>query len=418
MGNAMKATAGARMMGLDDFINHSTREFSGGGRFLNRWKQGKPPQVDVWLHTTSSMAALWQHQWPRIVAKEDQDTRVTRNEVWGGTFNCWENEDTLKRQYFRDRETGVRRHPPQICPMCKFIEEVRRLVDGGKLDWVTPLFEFVGDDSAKGRVLHAAGLYNGYKDADPAQIKELNKIGIYMSEAWKENSMPRCQYVMRVVDNDHPKEGVQIAIETTLLGDCMKAEIGRAMKSLGTEEGHPLKNPYCLRWEYFPTEKLPQNRYSVTRMARIKLTSEIEELIREKDPPSIESLCKRGNAATLRAEMEHYYVGPKGMFDWDVIFESVEKQDGQTEDASDPTPGDSIDRRTDESSESELVVCDNCGEAMLETDDVCPNCGMSYSDEPSEPEPPPPPVRRRSSVKTQSASQTSSVGSDDDDVLF
>jgi len=46
-------------MNLDEFLGH-TSTTRGGSKFLN-WRKREPPQIDTWLHTKSSIVALWRH---------------------------------------------------------------------------------------------------------------------------------------------------------------------------------------------------------------------------------------------------------------------------------------------------------------------------------------------------------------------
>lgn len=441
-------------MSIDDFLGHNTRGKSDRAAYLDNWKNRKPPYVDTFLHTKAPIYSLWQHPWPRLVERE-RDGVKTR-EVWSGTFNSWEPEEVLKNQYRRDRDTGERDMPPTICPMSLTIEMVYALVHAGDIHWCDPLFRFEGDDAAKAKVLHAGGLWNafGKKDLAPELKAEMSRAKIFAKDAWQENMQAKCNYIMCVVDVSAPEKGVQIATNGTLLGDCVKSLIHDAMTAEGEDAGNPLKNPYCIRWEYKPTETEFNKKYKAIRMTKIHPTDAIMALI-EGEPPDTSRLTDRGNITELRQSMEEHYVGDYPM-PWDEIFEPSEralseeqKSEGKPSQAraaqaKRPTPAEVTTRTQGKvkaaqqavqemtqpvakaapkaaakqapapaESADDSVECDQCEGEMAATDMVCPHCGYDYS--PAEPEPAPepvaPPKRTRSgaSAPTQAAPAASAT---------
>ena len=313
-----------RAMSLDEFLNHKTND-SSDTTFL-RWNKRQPPIVDIWLHTAAKIVGVWRHNWPRVVERTDRDTDEKSLVVWGSNWNCWEPESVLKSQYFRDSETGERRTPPTICPVCLLIERIRRAVLENELDWTTPIFQFDATDSKESRALHAGGIYNAYgrKELTREEIADLKAHRIYRTEAWRENMTAKCSYVLRVVDNDNPGAGIQVSIEGSGLGDKLKAAIKARQKALGVEAGNPQRTPYCIQFEYLPNETRFDNKYNVIPMDRIALTPAVRALIIDEQPPDISHLTKPGNPKKLRAEMESHWCGPDGLIDWDEIFGSVE----------------------------------------------------------------------------------------------
>jgi hypothetical protein len=306
------------------------------------------------------------------------------------------------------------------------IEEVRRVVREGNIDWTVKLFKFVGDDPSKAIILHAGGIYNAYRNDDmtDGDKKALKKAGISLKDAWKENLNAKCNYVFRVVDNDNPNGGNQIAIETTSLGKKVKKVIKDAMTSLGREEGNPFRNPYCIRWEYDKNAKQFNEKYNAIKMDTIQLSRRVEELINE-EPADISNIIKRGNIKELRTSMEAHYIGPKGLLDWDFIFHRAEELQAdlddkpfhQDEDAQPPKrtsnkkkarkakPVEPDPEPEDEDEDEEQYECDDCNNVMSADETVCSECGRDYGDEEDEDdEPPPPPVKSRSK-KSKSASK-------------
>ena len=313
-------------MTLDDFIGHKTRDKKDDrATYLSGWRKRDVSRrnesgdlentVTVWLHTRATFNARWTHQWPRIVDLQRTQTLA----VWNQDVVCLEPETVLRRQYRRTRD-GDRETPPAICPHCLMIEEVRSLVASGKLSWTAELFRYeAGSDS---KVIHAGGLYNAYgrPNLTPEEKAELASARISPKEAWKENAMAKCSYVCRVVDNDHPEKGIQISIEPDSVGDAMKRKLAAEIEGRG-DVGNPMLNPYALRWKYYPDEADFRKKYDVIPMPRIELSDEIQSLITEVDPPSVDHLMAPPNMKTLRASMEQHCLYD---LDWDAIFGPVE----------------------------------------------------------------------------------------------
>lgn len=392
-------------MNLDEFLGHSTS--GGGSKFLN-WRKREPPVIDTWLHTKSSIVALWRHPWPRIVEIDRNGEKQT--EVWGGTFNCWEPEDVLKRQYKRN-DDGSRVAPPTICPHCILLEHLRTEVREGRLSWTEPAFRFeAGDGTAT--VLTVGGLYNGFGgDLSRQEVADLRKAGIKLTEAWKENTMSKCAYVFSIVDHSEPEKGVQIAVETTALGDVVKRVIRDQIDSIGAADGHPFKNPYAIRWQYRPKEQKFDQKYHALVMPKLELSPEVRDLIFDAPSPDLRSTIERGNIASLRSVME-----ARALIDlpFDSIFAAAEKLVGVKPDqapaprAAAPSqarpatskapapplapapaeePAKAAPRRAAKPAGpvapvyppgTVILPCDACKADMAETDDTCWKCGAKY----------------------------------------
>lgn len=309
---------------LKSFLNHRSRE-SSGTQYLSSWRNRTPPELVCWLHTKVLPAAVWQHNWPRVVDKKDG-----KKAVWGGSFTCLESEAVLKKQRYRDKKTGKREVPPEVCPICILNEYVRDLVRGGDLDWTDVLFRYRADDDQ--RILHAGGIYGGFGVRNPTeeQVKELSAADIKLGGpegAWREEATAKCKYVFRVVDNDEPDKGVQIAVEQELLGQkvqqCIAREIERAMgpKDPDGDQGNPLEHPYAIKFKYAPTEKEFGKRYDAVALPNVELTDKIRELICDTDAPSIARVREPWNIRSMRALMEE---ACEYGLDWDEIFGPAE----------------------------------------------------------------------------------------------
>lgn len=411
-------------MTLDEFVTHKASARESGGKILN-WKKRKPPSIVTWLHTQAPIVALWRHGWPRVVEIERDGEKV--REVWGGTFNCWEDEDVLRRQYRRNQDGG-RLVPPKACPMCKMIEWVRGEVEADRINWLEPIFEFKADDERASQVLTATGVSNGYNgELSRAQVGEMRNAGLRRDEAWKENLMAKCGYLFAIVDSDAPNDGVQVCIETTALGDAVKRVIHDQMDALGETEGHPLKNPYAIKWRYQPDEQEFSRKYHAVAQPKIAMTPEIRDLIVDGPPPDLDAYISRGNADMLRATMEsaalialpfdEFFAESGARPSLDSKREEPAKRPAKAEPAKaepakartrDEAPRRRVAKRAPVYPPgTSMLPCEKCGEQMAESDEVCWNCGAKYEIEP-EPAPPPPPKRvakREESAKRPSKSE-------------
>lgn len=308
---------------IEGFLGHDP---SGGGfergKFLRGWKKRNPPEVNIWLHTRVMFTALWQHNLPRLVVRKDKDSGEEKAEIWGNSWVCWEDEAVLSNRK-RDYHSGEREEPFRICPVCKMIEWVRTAVRQGSLSGADPIFRYVTPDESDERIIHAAGIYNGLDDVDEAELKAAK---IKLSEAWKENGNSKCNYVFCVADHDNPEDGLQIAIETSLVGDKTKAVIRRKRKKNGEDsDWNPLATPYAICWEHHASEKVFDKKYEADDRPKLKLTPEIEALITGEPPTDqLERVKAPGRLRELRDQMEKFALIE---MPWDEFFADAEAKE-------------------------------------------------------------------------------------------
>lgn len=317
-------------MGLEDFLTHSTR--GGGANFLVNWKKKRnPPKIRVVLHTKASIMAVWSYPWLRVVNREYQGKES--NQVWSDRFNSHESVEVLTRQYHRD-DDGQRKVPPTICPMALMLEDVYQKWLRGEVAWDQPIFRFEGDDASKAQVFHAAGMIGKIDDIweklSEKERKEALARGVPgPRDAWKQSMGAKCEYLFSVVDYDEIGAGIQVARETTLVGDKMKKVIKDRIRSEGPDKGHPYKHPIVFEWSYDANAKNFGDKYDVVAIAgALAIGPEIRDLIFDKDPPDISNLINPGNAENLRASMEDHYIGPKDLLDFDAYFKAIEEKLG------------------------------------------------------------------------------------------
>jgi hypothetical protein len=437
-------------MSLDEFLGHET---NAGGRsgFLRGWRKRKPPAVNTWLHTRAPIIAIWQHGWPRIHTFEDRDTKQTRREVWGGTWNCLESEQVLRKQNKRD-DDGARSVPPQACPLCLLIEHLREQVLSGEMKITQPVFEFkIDGDDEHARILTAGGI-TGLYDNDhltDVQRADIRKAGVRLTDAWQEAARAKCNYLFRVVDDDHPEGGVQIATETTLLGDKVKQVIRDQMTAMGDVDGNPLKKPYAIRWEHRPAEQEFSKKYHALVMPKLAVREEIRRLIYDEDPPDVSALVAPGNVKALRAAMEQYAVTE---LPFDDIFAAGEERVGVQHEpkpvpvaskASPPHVVSPPSTRAEVAASDNAVIksavaksrrtvveeplapapveddghepCVKCGAMMGPEETVCAACGARYViDEPA----PKPAAKAKPKAAPKAKPSASAGATDDDDIPF
>jgi hypothetical protein len=285
---------------------------------------------------------LWQHNIPRIYEREKDGFPENQKEkvIFGWSWNCWEEEIVLKKQRFLDKNTGKRVEMPRICPDCRLIENIRTKYDDTKeLGFCEKLFHWCGDDASKAQTLTVGGILSRYgRDDLTSEEKELmSKNGINPREAWREGAWAKCNYIFVVVEEGQADDGVQIAVETTQVGQVVQEMIAAQRESLGLDEGDPLQNPYAIRWKYNANADLSK-KYNAIAMPKIVLAEEVRKLIHS-DPPDIAGVRKPGDVAALRTNLETAALEGAKKLDWDWIFGPAEKA---AQAASDQTPAENL----------------------------------------------------------------------------
>jgi hypothetical protein len=412
---------------IDDFLGHNPTSRSGG--FLSGWK--KDGAITVFLHMKKLPVAVWRHPLPTIVAVEDKDTRKTTKRVFTKEYTCHEHEETLSKQYFRD-DDGDREYTPKKCGLCKLTDWFyhqcllhERTKDEKKpkgISWTTPVFRFEGDDDEETTTLRAGGLCGlfGQKDLTPEQKAELKAARVNLKEDWNQNIHAKMKYAMSVVNVDAPDEGVQIALESKALGDAVKAEIKKAIKSLGREEGNPTITPWALEWEYDKNEQFSK-MYAATRIEKVVCTPKIKKLI-SGSPPDLSGITTPFNQKTVRSMLERACLLDEGVIPWDDLFPDEDEEEEEPEDSDDDDddgeeeekPAAKKSKKESEPKEEEFE-CDECGKPSPASAKKCPHCGMKFDtegedeeeDEEEEKEEETPKPRKRSEVAKEKAAAKS-----------
>jgi RNA polymerase subunit RPABC4/transcription elongation factor Spt4 len=370
-------------LGIHEFLSHSSR--GGGGKILD-WKQ--EGRVKVFLHPRAPIHPVWRHNWYKVVEVEDKDTKEKVKKVFQFRFGCHETEAICRKSRFRDRETSVREYPPAICPLDMMVEAVVHLVVTGKIAWTDPVFEFRGDDPEYDVTLTAAGLYGGYnrKSFSKEQIAQMRKAGVRRDEAWKEDARVKLAYVFQVVDADDPSDGIVTAIEPALLGDKVKAEIGKVMKRKGRESGDPTLHPYPLEWTIDEDQEDFGKKYDATALEEPPSAGVLD--LFKQEPESIDKYIEPGDCLALLESMRAHCVLDEGLLDFERIFKPARdaglmkprpKPEDEHSDSDDDDAEEDDEATT--TSKEELYDCDVCGAAtMRDTDLACPACGAEYDE--------------------------------------
>lgn len=400
---------------VDDFLNHKGSE-GGSGKRLKSWAK-YPGYMNFWLHTKQMPCSVWFHRIPELVVRQDKDDRtIVKKNVWGRQHACWEDESILKKQRFRTPE-GRREYPPTKCGICRLIEAIRELVLDGAIQDTDVLFEFTGsDDPTENKILHAGGFANMWKrEASDEEKERLKKHGIYMSKAWDENGQAKLSYVFAGGNHDAPDDGLQIAVQTQLLGDKVKATIRKEIASKDGDDGNPFLKPYCIRFVYDASAKKFDDKYDAMRIDRLKLTPEIEKIIRG-ERPDISRFTRKFNQKDMRAMLEkHATPLAKRVLPWDSIFDVPgynEDPAEQEKSESKPTsqaPEKSESKPSSAPAEEMADPCDDCNAPMKVGQTKCTKCGAKYEDDE-------PATAAAAPAQAQAAPAAAASGGDDDAV--
>lgn len=424
-------------MTLGGFIERGDRSRGPKRSYLKDPRKWKDGQVTVWLSCQASIHSFWRHNFQKIELVDDKQSGEKRREVWKNQLVCYEVEEVLENQYFRDRETRlVRELPPQVCPHCLMVEDVFQRVKSGELDWREPLFRFTGSDPNKtmqfgksvvnvGDVwIHAGGLCNlfGDKKLSEEKKKELAKIPkerggpVYQNSSFRQNNWAKCEYIFTVAEEGNAQAGLQVAIMPKLLGEKMQSELKKRAESKGPKAGNPVLSPVAFRWSKNADEGASFDKsYDAFAVEMVQMTPAIEKLIRGTPPPDVKGLQAKFNWKTHKALLERHIV-KKDLLPIDSYFAEVAKrfpnagrvEESQAEErnsSSAPEVGRPAPQQpAAPAAEEDVFGCDKCGAEMKASETTCAACGTSYEVQADPPPPPPKPaLRKRSEARAQAA---------------
>ena len=372
-------------LGLEDFLNHGSD--SGGKRkFMKNWK--KDGSIVVWVSTRAQIAyPSWNHPFQFLDTVEDEDGKE-KEILRFNRFVSPDAEIVHKSQYFRDKETDRLQVPPLLDPFLLLREwlrfECEEPLDAVVFEWENP----------------KNGERTQWRRGNLAKLVEKSR------DTWNHTLDTKLEYLMVVVDDDHPEEGPQIVRNPKLLGDKMKDAIRQEIESNG-DDGNPLLKPYAFKWIYDAKTKNPMESYRAFRFNKSRLTDAVREAITatEFPDPSQDTRPRAGDKAKIRAAMED---AARIDIPWDRVFsdewkdeaptdfnyganaggeKKAEKADRPAEVRTKPEDeGAPRERRRKKKEEpapkpepkEETIPCDECGEPMKASATKCPKCGQEY----------------------------------------
>jgi hypothetical protein len=314
-----------KALGTDNFLGHKTS--APRGSYLTKWKDRPPlagaklPGVNTVLKREDYAYVLWRHNLPRVVVKDDGE-----KVVWSSSHICWEDEKIILKQRKR-LDDDTRSFPPRACGICRLLEWIYQEIAAERISWVQPVFTFEADDPRESQTLHAGGMCGmfGRSDLTDGEKAQLKKHGIFATEAWKQVAWAKASYLFVVCDYDEPAAGLQIAIESSLLGEKVQSVIGDRRASLGADEGDPSKHPFVIQWLHDPSKGISfDKKYKARAIDSLAITDEIDEII-SGDGPEVDHLLKRFNAGEVRALLEEHCVLECDV-PWDDFFGPAEQQ--------------------------------------------------------------------------------------------
>jgi hypothetical protein len=280
---------------LDTLIESREKNRGSYGDDVEKWKKREPPVLDAWL--AGRLVSFYQHSLPEIVSWKKEDVSFER--VFSRQYNCHETDTVSNHQNKRDKATGLREVPPEVCPDCLLVEWARERIFrgawGGDLkegaDRVSrsafePIFVHEAANDDHPTVTRAAEFCGLIGDKTPeawrAMAKTLNerhRAKIVFADAWKAKGKASQVFLFRIVDDSNVAAGVQKLVETSLLGDAVIAVIAATRESKGREKGDVYRVPYCIRLKHKPKEAQFNRRYEAIRMEEVEINDAIRSLL-------------------------------------------------------------------------------------------------------------------------------------------
>jgi hypothetical protein len=281
------------------------KEKPGGGRFnrLRNWREAG--EVVVWIHTNTQIHKRLFHMIPFVGEKEDEQTGSKRTQIMYLPFVCHETvQDYMNRE------------PAKRCPLCRFIEHLR--TNGNIPDHETVWDSSIGDRK-RDRICTKADFTGDTEGGGD----------------WRLSFKPALQYVLAVIDNDNPGEGIRIATEKFSLGESIKKAVQQEIDRKGPELGDPDQNPYAFKWVFNSNARQPADYYTAYPFDRAQLTEEIQELL-DKPEENLDAWISPGDTKKLREAMEAHVTVDD--VDFDILFDNVLENAGTSAEQAEPAP--------------------------------------------------------------------------------
>lgn len=324
------ATA-AKEMSFDEFEKYDPNAGGSKGGFF-KWRDQNGGSAIVWLHSKRACFEFPNHNWPRIVEVRDKETNEKEQRVFSDRWGCLERQTVIESQYFRDKHTDVRKHPPELCPVCLLAEYCYQQIVGGAWNATKPVFKFEGSRRDEDVVLTAGGICRYFTDKrferEPNLARELKAAHLNRDELWKQNLLTQKKFLFVVVDDAHPGEGLQTCFEGLALTKAIqkamvdeKTKLQRLRKDPSL--ANPAVHPYRFEWSFDRT-KNPNEMYRCVALRDDDgdVPEDVLELVTG-ELPDVAHLVAQGDCFAIRGQMEaHLCEGVE--IPWEEIFGTAE----------------------------------------------------------------------------------------------
>lgn len=389
----------------EQFTEHDPSA-GGGGAWLKDWKErGK---IVVWPHPAAKLVSVWRHSWYTEDVRSDEDggDNPLKTIVYTN-FPSFENERVNSKQFFIDKESGEREHPPIICPFAIMLDWVRLRIFNGELDMCEELFKFGDDEDAK--IVYAGGalgMFNSRKLSDKERERIRKKTGVTQDKAFQQNMRAQQQYLMAVVPHD-PEVGTSTVIAQLAagLGKEIKSKIDDRVNDLGEQEGRYNNTPHAFEWRYHK-DRTPDKRYEA-KPRTITDSFEMPEHVTEafsQDPPDIRGAITPYDLHRFRLELEKFSVIEMPIaeffrpieehFEIDTTQSEMGDEEEEEEAPAKKRPSEvkgktkAVEEEEEEAEAEEesdddvqpyaTSECSVCQAPMADTDTKCKKCGSEY----------------------------------------
>lgn len=272
-----------------DFLTEKTQR--AGFNRLRNWREDG--EVVVWLHTNSRIHKRGFHMIPYVGIKKDEGTGKERKAILFFAFVCHEDVMEVIRE--------GKRHVPKHCPLCRLIHWLKGNGDIGDSETI---WDSSVNDRKRDRICSKADFTGDTEGGGD----------------WRLSFKAALQYIIAVIDDGKPGEGIRIAAEKFSLGEKIKSAVQKRIDSEGVEAGDPDRNPYAFKWVFNPDARVKTDYYDAYPFLQAKLTDEIAELLKAPEQ-DLTGWIAPGDTKRLREIMDAHVV-VEGV-DLDVLFDNV-----------------------------------------------------------------------------------------------
>lgn len=269
------------------------KTFRSGSNRLRNWKE--EGEIIVWIHTNTQIHKRLFHMVPYVgIKKDDQgESGNGKKSILYHPFVCHENV----KEYLNEGRSFT----PSKCPICRFIELLKN--DGNISDGET-VWESSVRDRKRDRICTKADFVGDIEGGGD----------------WRLAFKPSMQYIITVIDHEHPEDNIRVTAEKFSLGEKIKSSIFKEIDRKGIELGDPDKNPYAFKWIFNPKARAKTDYYDAYPYEKATLTDEIKELLMHPEL-DLSPWIAPGDTKLLRQIMEAHITLED--IDFDMLFDNV-----------------------------------------------------------------------------------------------